>query len=93
MAWSLPSSVNPFLPPSEIEEARKSLPEMTFRQEYLAEFISADGAVFRNVDAVLTAPESVPADHKGHFLVAGVDWGALTTLRPFQFSVAIAGTR
>lgn len=75
MAWSLPSSVNPFLPPSEIEEARKSLPEMTFRQEYLAEFISADGAVFRNVDAVLIAPESTPADHKGHFLVAGVDWG------------------
>lgn len=75
MAWILPSSVNPFLPPSEIEEAKKSLPEMTFRQEFLAEFISSDGAVFRNVDAVLIAPESTPADHKGHFLVAGVDWG------------------
>lgn len=74
-SWMLPSGVNPFLPAGEIEEARKSLPEMTFRQEYLAEFISADGAVFRNVDAVLTAPPSSPADHKGHFLVAGVDWG------------------
>ena len=74
-SWMLPSAVNPFLPAGEIEEARKSLPEMTFRQEYLAEFISSDGAVFRNVDAVLTAPPSSPADHKGHFLVAGVDWG------------------
>lgn len=74
-SWMLPSGVNPFLPAGEIEEARKSLPEMTFRQEYLAEFISSDGAVFRNVDAVLTAPPSSPADHKGHFLVAGVDWG------------------
>lgn len=74
-SWMLPSAVNPFLPAGEIEEARKSLPEMTFRQEYLAEFISSDGAVFRNVDAVLTAPETTPADHKGHFLVAGVDWG------------------
>jgi hypothetical protein len=74
-SWLLPSSVNPFLPPKEIEEARKSLPEMTFRQEFLAEFISSDGAVLRNVDAVLNAPETLPSDHKGHFLVAGVDWG------------------
>jgi hypothetical protein len=75
ISWLLPSTVNPFLPPKEIEEARKSLPEMTFRQEYLAEFISSDGAVFRNVDAVLKAPETLPSDHKGHFIVAGVDWG------------------
>ena len=74
-SWMLPSGVNPFLPAGEIEEARKSLPEMTFRQEYLAEFISSDGAVFRGVDAVLTAPETTPADHQGHFIVAGVDWG------------------
>lgn len=83
ISWTLPSAVNPYLPPKEIEEARKSLPEMTFRQEYLAEFISSDGAVFRGVDAVLTAPESDPADHKGHFLVAGVDWG-----RTHDFTVA-----
>ena len=74
-SWQLPSAVNPYLPKGEIEEARKSLPELVFRQEYLAEFITSDGAVFRGVDGVLTAKETTPGAHKGHFVVAGVDWG------------------
>lgn len=74
-SWQMPSSVNPYLPAEEIEVAQKELPEMVFRQEYLAEFISSDGSVFRGVDLVLTAPESTPAEHKHHHLVGGVDWG------------------
>lgn len=74
-SWQLPSSVNPFLPPSEIEAARNELPELVFKQEYLAEFLSGDGAVFRNVDACLTAPETTPGEHRGHWIVGGVDWG------------------
>lgn len=73
-SWQLPSSVNPYLPPAEIETARRELPELAFKQEYLAEFLTGDGAVFRNVDACLTAPVTVPAEHAGHLLVAGVDW-------------------
>lgn len=76
-SWQLPSAVNPFLPPSEIDAAREELPEQVFQQEYLAEFLSGDGAVFRNVDACLTALDTTPADHKGHLLVAGVDWARL----------------
>jgi len=73
-SWQLPSSVNPFLPESEIEAIRLELPELAYKQEILAEFLSGDGAVFRNVDACLTAQPTTPADHKGHLLVAGVDW-------------------
>lgn len=76
-SWQLPSSVNPYLPASEIEAIRLELPELAFKQEILAEFLSGDGAVFRNVDACLTAPETQPADHHGHLLVAGVDWARL----------------
>lgn len=72
-SWQLPSGVNPFLPASEIERARLELPEMVFKQEYLAEFISGDGAVFRNVDACLNAPRTAPRDHVAHIIVAGVD--------------------
>lgn len=39
-AFHMPSSVNPYLPPAEIERARAELPELVFRQEYLAEFIT-----------------------------------------------------
>jgi hypothetical protein len=38
-AWRMPTSANPFIPKSEIEDARLMLPEMVFGQEYLAEFI------------------------------------------------------
>ena len=76
-SWQLPSAVNPFLPPAEIDAARIELPEMVFRQEYLAEFLSGDGAVFRNVDNCLTAVPSMPIAHRDHVIVAGVDWARL----------------
>lgn len=76
-SWQMPSSVNPFLPQVEIEAARSDLPALVFQQEYLAEFLSGDGAVFRNVDACLTAPATRAPDHVGHLLVAGVDWAQL----------------
>jgi phage FluMu gp28-like protein len=40
---------NPFIPREEIEEARRSLPERIFRQEYLAEFVEGESAVFRGI--------------------------------------------
>ena len=73
-SWQMPSSVNPYLPVHEIEAIRLELPELAFKQEILAEFLASDGAVFRNVDACLTAPATTPDSHKGHLLVAGVDW-------------------
>lgn len=76
-SWQLPSEVNPYLPPGEIEIARADLPELVFKQEYLAEFITSDGAVFRNVEFVLTARPTLPADHRGHIIVAGVDLAQL----------------
>lgn len=73
-SWQMPSSVNPFLPASEIEAIRVELPELAFKQEILAEFLSGDGAVFRNVDACLTATPTEPGAHAAHYVVAGVDW-------------------
>jgi hypothetical protein len=74
-SWQMPSSVNPFLPPKEIEAARLGLPELAYKQEYLAEFLSSEGAVFRNVEACLTALPTTPAEHRTHLIVGGVDWG------------------
>ncbi len=72
-SWRFPTSSNPFIDPEEIEEARRNLPELSFRQEYLAEFIEDAGLVFRKVMLAATAeeqPDPVPA---GHY-VMGVDW-------------------
>jgi hypothetical protein len=40
----------PFISHAEIEDAKKTLPENVFRQEYLAEFLEGGGEVFSNID-------------------------------------------
>lgn len=39
----------PFIDHEEVEDARKTLPDNVFRQEYLAEFIDSGGEVFTNL--------------------------------------------
>lgn len=74
-SWRFPTASNPYIVAEEIEAARLELPERVFRQEYLAEFIEGEGAVFRNINACMTAERSVPGKHKGHQIVLGGDWG------------------
>lgn len=74
-SWKLPTSDNPYISPTEIEAARQELPELVFEQEYLAEFLESQGAVFRNILACLGATAAEPEAHVGHRIVAGVDWG------------------
>lgn len=74
-SWRFPTSANPYIPKTSIETARKTMSDMAYRQEYLAEFI-ADGSYFTNVSACATidAPDT-PAAHDGHTIYMGVDWG------------------
>jgi len=73
-SWQFPTSANPYIAPEEIEAAKGGLPEDIFKQEYLAQFLEGEGAVFRNITACMSAPKTTPEAHKGHQIVAGVDW-------------------
>ena len=42
--FHFPTSANPYINPAEIEAARAELPEIVFMQEYLAQFVSGEGA-------------------------------------------------
>lgn len=66
---------NPYIEPSEIDDLKADTPEDIVKQEIYAEFISGEGAVFRNITANLTKEATTPEAHKGHVIVAGVDWG------------------
>lgn len=67
-----PTAANPYIAADEIEAARHELPEIIFRQEYLAEFIDDQGGVFRRVqEAARLQPLSVPLPN--HQYIAGVD--------------------
>ncbi|MFZ3384738.1 MAG: terminase family protein [Candidatus Methanoperedens sp.] len=48
-SWKLPTSANPYILAEEIEEAKRTLPELVFRQEFMAEFLDDIGAVFRGI--------------------------------------------
>jgi hypothetical protein len=65
---------NPFIARLEIDSMKASLPERVFQQEILAAFLE-DGAYFQNVSAAcsISKPDQ-PGNHRGHYLVAGVDW-------------------
>lgn len=73
-SWSFPTANNPYIDAGEIEAARQSLPERTFRQEYLAEFIDDAGGVFRRVmDAATARP--LDRGQPGRDYAIGCDWG------------------
>jgi hypothetical protein len=75
-SWQFPTTSNPYISADEIKKAKEELPELTFKQEFLAEFLQSEGAVFRNILPNLTAPlSSQPSDHSGHRIVSGLDWG------------------
>lgn len=65
---------NPDLPWSEIEHLYQTMPERSFRQEILAEFVEDGGGVFRGVRRQAKAQAQTGAVDT-HAYVIGVDWG------------------
>jgi len=89
ISWHYSSYANPYLDPDELDELKNTMTEEQYRQEILAEFVEGAGSVFRNLGACLLAPKlNSPAEHKGHALVAGVDWG-----KQDDFTVVSVGCR
>lgn len=70
-SWRLPTSANPHIAATEIEEARQTLPELVYRQEYLSEFLDDIGAVFRGVERCVKNTFSEP--QPGETYIMGVD--------------------
>ena len=72
-SWQMPSSASPYISETEIDAARRQLPERVFAQEYLAQFIQLEGAgVFRGVHAVARLRPQPPKP--GHQYIIGADW-------------------
>jgi hypothetical protein len=49
-AFTGPTRENPFINQSDVDDAKRELPERVFRQEYLAEFVDETGGVFEDLD-------------------------------------------
>lgn len=71
-SWQMPSEVNPLIPPGELVEMRRQLPERVAAQELDAIFLDDAGGVFRRVmECATAAPLAGP--QPGRVYVAGVD--------------------
>ena len=75
-SFQYPTSANPYIDKGEIDEARRTLPERVYLQEFEAVFLEDGGGVFRNVQACATA-ERVDAPQEGRQYTAGVDVASL----------------
>lgn len=66
---------NPFLPVADLEDLKQQLPERDYLQEIMAQFISEDGSVFRNVNAAITLDRPITEPDPNSNYIFGVDWG------------------
>ncbi len=71
-SFQFPTSNNPYIAATEIEAARQDLPELIFRQEFLAEFVDMEGSVFRRIQEAATL-EQLDEPIKDRQYTAGVD--------------------
>ena len=76
-SWRASSYTNPFLSAEEIDAAKSELPEWVFSQEYLAEFVTHAGKVYKaftpDSDAVFAGSELDLEDYREYW--AGIDFG------------------
>ena len=71
VAYTGSSYDTPYIDPQELEDAKKTLPENVFRQEYLAAFIDAGGEVFQGLDKIEFSAYPRPSGK----IYCGVDLG------------------
>lgn len=83
-SWRMPTASNPHIHPDEIESARLELTDARFRQEYLAEFVNWEGAVFRKIRDAVVQDCLQKGPIEGHQYAVGVDWG-----RSIDFTVFV----
>ena len=67
-SYHLTSYDNPLINPTEIDDARSTLPDHVFRQEYLAEFVDGGSGLFIN-------PITITSAEKTNRMYAGLDIG------------------
>lgn len=78
-SFTMTSYDNPLITPSEIDDARLTLPDNVFRQEYLAEFIDGGAGVFKEL-TINDQPSGSSKYYGGIDLGRADDYTVLTIL-------------
>lgn len=59
-SWSFPSGSNPILDQVELAKIKADLPDLIWRQEYMAEFLDEANQVFRNIQGCVSGKVQEP---------------------------------
>ena len=78
-SFTMTSYDNPIIIPSEIDDAKQTLPDHVFRQEYLAEFIDGGAGMFKDVQ-INNVPEMTGRYYAGIDVGRADDYTVLTIL-------------
>lgn len=78
-SFTMTSYDNPIIIPSEIDDAKQTLPDHVFRQEYLAEFIDGGAGMFKDVQ-INNTPEMTGRYYAGIDVGRADDYTVLTIL-------------
>jgi len=89
-SWNYPSVSSPYQDPELLEEIKSSVPALSWREEYMAEFLVDGGGVFAGVEKA-SIVRLLPGPLEGHEYVAGVDFGQNNDAS--VFTVIDKGTR
>lgn len=73
-SWHAPSISSPYQDPVLLKELRKTMPELQWREEFMAEFLADGSGIFSGAEkASVVVPLQAPI--AGHTYVAGIDFG------------------
>jgi predicted phage terminase large subunit-like protein len=83
-SWRMPTTINPYISEEEVERYRSELPNMVFRQEYLAEFVTFGGGLVKPEHLIDgTAPGNLPVTLGVDLAISekqGADWTAIVAM-------------
>lgn len=81
-SWQMSTYTNPFIDPLEVDDAKKDLPELAFKQEYLAEFSDnvANPFGLDHISRAVYPLSTNPATCFGIDLAKKNDWTVITGL-------------
>lgn len=73
-AYHWPTPYNPLITEEELQDAAQDIDELSFRQEYLAEFITREGMVYSNFSEANVIASGLPSVHEFDIYL-GMDFG------------------
>lgn len=74
ISWHMKSEESPYQDKGLLKAIKKTMPNMQWREEFEAEFLSDSGGVFARVDEASVVPMQSKPDKNAEYTM-GVDWG------------------